>query len=409
MRKLLYGSLLLVLGLPPLLSLTASYYLKNHFIDNFAQDVQISQFDYNHGWFSSQARIEFNLNAQNTMVKTQNTIHHGPVIWSLLITKPFEAFSMYHIDSLFELSGSIDIVDNSSQKGMARTRVGYTGNIRPEIHHPGMTLRLFNSHIFADLPQVSSVFLSNGTILANFSANQIDVKDRLSNIYSTQPAVEISFESDRKLPSRLQANALIVSGSYGPDQIGAKNFAFTSSLEKNVNRYSLTSETTADLFNFNIAALNQLTISFIVSDLDEKLIAYISSNYPELSNALQNNQWLVLLKHFSQIVKHLNLHQPQLKLYANGLYADQSVNLHFLGKLVTNKQSQLNPFSILENLEMNLNANIPIALVDEINRPEISEFFALMSNSGLLISRNGSYHSKLIFQGAKLKTAHDTL
>ena len=398
-----------MLGLPPLLSLIASYYLQNHFIDNFATDIQIKQFNYKHGWFSSQAQIEFDLNAQNAAIKTQNTINHGPVIWSLLMTKPFEAFSLYQINSLFEFSGNSGLVDNSTEKGTARTRVRYTGTTSPEIHHPGLTLRLFNSHFFADLPEISSEFLSDGTMLVNFTANLIDVKDRFSNIYTTQPVVAISFDSEMTLPSRLQAHALNVWGSSGPDEFSAKDFTFTGSLEKKDSRYRLTSEATADLFNFNKAAFNQVTINIIVSDLDETLIAYFSANYPELSSALRKNHWLILLKHFSQIVKRLNHHQPQFKLQANGLYADHPVNINFLGKLVTNKQSDLNPFSILENLEMNLDANIPIGLVDEIKQPEITEFLALMSNNGLLISKNGSYHSKLSFQGAKLKTAHDVL
>ena len=410
MKKLLVLCLLLLLGLPPILSFSASYYLQNHFFKNFsdsdlAHDIQIKQFEYQHGWFSSNAQVDLYSGKHNTHIQTQNAIHHGPVIWSLLTTNPRNALSLYQINSQFELSDNNALISDSLKKGTASTRVSYLGKISPDITHPGLTIRLFESQLFADLPEIKSQYLTNGTVLTNFSANQLDIQDHYSGIYAIQPNLELTFESPLTLPSMLQANAASLSGAIGLVKFSANEFVLSSQLKSKDSRYYVSGNLKALTLKLDRTMVDETTISLVLSDLDQELVAYFSLNYPELIYALENNQWLVLLKHFAELIKHVK-NQPQLELEVNGLHADQTVFLSFSGNLIADEQSRLNPFSMLENLKMTLNADIPTSLVNEINQPQLTDFLNSMTDKGLLIRNNQSYHSKLSFEDAKLRIEH---
>ena len=414
MKKLLAGGLLLLLGLPPLLSFIASYYLQNNFTDNFGQAIQIKRFDYKHGWFNSNAQIDFELQANKLLVETQNRVNHGPVIWSLLTQNPLQAFSLYQVNSHFQISENTASFKNKPQlgdslMGSASTVVSYTGKYSPKIEHPGMALRLPGSQIYTDLAELNGEFSAQGTGLANFSANQIEVKDSYGGIYATQPRLEIALNLNTTVPSELGAGALSLSGFLGRDEFNISEFVLTGKIEKQNNRYDLFSVATANVVSINNAVVKQTKIKLQVFDINQELINYFSTHNSELVSALQNNQWLILLKHFSALLKRLNQHQPNFVLDLNGLYDKRPVSLHLFGKLATNQQSRLNPFSFLESLEMELETDIPTKLITQLNRPELTNFLDLMSEKGLLISKNESYHSKLSFQGAKLKIAHDTL
>lgn len=405
---------MLMLGLPPILSLYAGHYIGSQLaysdiLRNFANDVQIDRIDFDHGWFSSHARIDFRVSAQNSVIRTRNRIIHGPIVWPRLVARPLESLSLYEINTLFDVSADSGRITGVSDEGFARTRIGYTGSTKPVINHPGLATVLFGSHFFADLPEVKGEILSDGTGFAVFSANQVEIVDRYSTIYATQPGVELSFESHTALPSQLQVNALNVSGSIGVDEFGLNDFILSGILEKNESRYAMQTKTTSGRLTYNDAAVNHAIIEFSLSGISQDLAAYFSSNYMALSAALQNNQWLIVLEHFSKILKHLNKHEPQISLQARGMYANQPVTIEFFGKLVTHRQSRLNPFSMLENLEIKLDIDIPQRLMHEINRPELTELVVAMSDKGLLVNKNESYYSKLSFQGAKLTVAHDIL
>ena len=411
MRKLLALCAFVLLAIPPILSFTASYYLKNHFINNLSinesgDNIQIRRFEYQHGWFSSKAQIDVAVNAQNSLIESQNTIKHGPIIWSHLTTNPSKAFCLYQINSFFDLKDSDNPTDDSSNKGTASTSISYTGKTNPVIHHPGLTLRLFNAQIFADLAEIKSRISAGGNLQANLSANQFEFQDRYNGIYAIQPKLELELPSKLSIPSQLQASAVSVSGVVEQIAFSASELSFASHLNFKNNHYHFNSEASMQRLGLVDAQIDQTTISLIVSGVDEELMAYFSNNRTELHYALSNSQWLVLLKHVSQIIKHLKT-QPQMILSVQGLHADQPVKIDFSGRLVSDDQTVLNPFSILENLDMKLDFNIPIKLVNELNRPQLVNFFNLMTDKGLLISKNQSYHSKLSFEKAKLRIAHN--
>ena len=407
MKKILLGIVVLAIGLPFSFSLLARYYLNHHLLDNLQTDYEIERLDFKHGWLQSHAQLDFRLTDHKLNVRTENLIYHGPIIWSKLLSQPSKAFSLYLIDTQFDLSQSTALQDREPLKGNGHTRVSYSTRVTPHLEHPGIDLSLFNSQVFSDLPTIYSEFRNDGTIMTKITGNQFELNDNYQNIYLTGAQLELLFNTTFSMPKQIKANVTTLSTLVGADKVNANQIVLDSVIELNDNNsYSWHGKLDAASLQLNQANSQKNEFEFQVSQLDPQLIEYLSDHYFEVSTAIQNNHWLVLLKHFSEVLKHIKINQPQFNLNFNGEYSNQPVELDFQGQLLADKTTQLNPFSLLENIELTLNTTLPIEFVKQMNRPELLEFLHLMTDKGLLVIDDNTYHSNLSFNDAKLKIAH---
>lgn len=412
MKKLLAPVLLLVAGVPPLLSLIAGQYLETVLTNNRHEAIRILRFDYHHGWFNSVAVIDLEHKSANLVIRTQHRIEHGPVIWSALLSHPLKAFSLYQADSRFEIFDTTDLNSSgldpaSLEKGTAITSMSYTGNFRTDIHYPGLVLRLPGSQLFADLIRLSGEFSAQGDLLGKLSTNQMELEDRYGTIYLTQPVIASSMDADMPLPEEITASVTRVNGRLGADEFNTGALMLTSELEKGQRGFELSSNANTDRLSINQAIMADAAISLQVVDINEDTVSYISENYTEIATALQDNQWLALLSHLAPLIEQIGDHQPHLELHAQAIHDGQPVSIRLFGKFDRQGNSRLNPFSIIDDLEIEINAIMPVKLVEEINRTDLTNFLDLMADNGLLTRSDETYHSNLSFADTKLKIIHE--
>jgi len=406
MRNIFLSVLFLLLVLPIILSIGAKYYLQHQFVNNFATDVEVTQLNFDHGWFNSNASLNLRLNKQNLTIQTTNQIQQGPIIWKTLLSDPIKSFVLYKIETQFGLLKSPNDPDLSSQPGSALTFVSYLGNSQPSIQHPGIDLSIKQIRVFADLAQIDSKITSGGTIVASLKSNQIELGNDFENVYLIKPEVDITINPEQAVPKKIDLHTINLSGLINTNMFEASGINFTSQLNHSSSGYQFTADILSDQLTFNRAQANSLSANLMIRNLDQNLVDFIATNFDSITQSIQNNQWLVLLKHFSDLLKLINTRQPELSFSINAEAEDQPVKLAFFGKLLSSKDTELNPFSLLENLEMALNAELPKKLMNDLEQPQLIDIIHSMLEKDLLIKNHQSYDANLSFENTKLKVNH---
>ncbi len=406
MRKFLLGAVLLFAVLPILLSFAAKYYLQHHFVSNFDTNIDVSKLNFEYGWFSSNADYELMMNEYNLLVKTNNQIQQGPIIWKTLTSDPINSFVLYKIDTRFDLFKPPSDLPLSNQPGSATTLVNYLGTSRPSIQHPSLDFSLKQARIFADLAEIDSEITSAGTIVASIKTNQFELGNNVENIYLVKPKLKITINPNQPLLEAFELNAINLSSLLNTNQLAASGVKFSSRLDQNDNSYQLVADFLSEQFSLNRAKITDLNAHFSAKNLDQTLIDFIAVNFDSISLSIQNNQWLVLLKHFSDLLKLINTNQPDLSFLLNGQAEDQRIKLDFSAQLLANDETELNPFSLLENLTMRLETELPEKLINDMEQPAMLAFVQSMLEKGLLIKAHQSYYANLSFENTKLKANH---
>ncbi len=406
MRKIVIGSLLALVTTPFILSFAASYYLQHHFISNFDTDIKINQLDFNHGWLNSTAQLELLLNQQNLIIKTDNQIKHGPIIWSNLFKNPSKSFAWYNIDTQFELISPQTGLKISDQPGTATTWINYLGQSHPHIQHPGLDFSISQAQVFADLADIKSRISANGSINASLKTNQLELKDSWQTTYLVKPELEIDLNPALVFPEKIDFSAEALSSRLITDHYRASRINLASKLNKHNDVYHFESVLDTDLLDLNQASLSDITAEFQVMNLDQQLVQFMSENYDSISESINNNEWLVLLKHFSDLLKLTSKNQPEITLALNAQSDQQMLKIDFSSQLLSTADTELNPFSLLENLNLKLEAELPKVLVTKLNQSDLIEFLDSMLEKGLLIEKHQSYYANLGFENSKLSVNH---
>ncbi len=406
MRKLIFSILLILLVMPAILSFAAKYYLQNELIDNFAADAEIGKLDFEHGWFNSTAQLVLKFKQQNLVIETNNQIQHGPIIWSNLFETPLRSFALYKVNTDFNLTTNRSAIALSEQPGSAITWVNYLGESHPQIHHRGLDLSIFQTRVFADLADIEAHISNNGDVAASIKTNQLEFSDAWQNFYLVKPEIEIKLNPDFPIPTTLKLKTINFSSQLANDNYQAGGLQFNSRIEHDNDAYHLLSNLEIELLNINQAAISNITTELSVTNLDQQLIDFFNQNYFSISTAVQNNQWLVLLKHFSDLLKLINHNQPEIKFTLLGQAEDQPIKVDFSTRLLTQDGTELNPFSLLENLKAQLETQLPKTLIAKLNQIDIVRFLESMLEKGLLIEKHQSYYASLSFENTKLKVKH---
>ena len=368
MRKSILGILLILLLIPAILSFAAKYYLQNELINNFAADIEIEKLDFEHGWLNSTAKLDLRFNQQNLLIKTNNLIQHGPIIWSNLLENPSRSFALYRVRTNFNLTNNRSAITLNEQPGSAITWVDYLGNSHPQIHHPGLDLSISQTRVFADLTDIEAQIGNNGTIEALIKTNQFELSDKFQNIYLVKPVLKVDFNPELPFPEALNLSAINLSSQSVNDNYQAGGIEFSGRINQDKNSYHLLSNLEIDLLDFNQVSVTDITAELSINNLDAELISFINQNYFSISTAAQNNQWLVLLKHFSDLLKLINHNQPEIKLMLTAQSNGKPLKLNFSSQLLAQNETELNPFSLLENIKAELQTQLPKTLVANLNQ-----------------------------------------
>ena len=387
MRKLLLGVFFIIAVFPLILSFAAKYYLQHQFVTNFAADIEVRKLKFDHGWFSSGAELELTINDQNIIVSTDNHIQQGPILWETIFSNPINSFALYKIDTKFDLLNQRNGAALSNQAGSATTLINYLGNSRPSIAHPGLDLSILQTQVFADLAQIDSEIKTDGTVFASIKTNQLQLSANGESLYLVEPELKIAVNPEQPLPQKFELNAISLSSLFNTNQYDGGGIKLTSELKQSDGAYELNASLFTEQLNINQALTTDLDATFSVSNLDQQVLDFIAINFDSISQSIQNSQWLVFLKHFSDLLKLIDTNQPELFLSLQGQAKNQPIKLDFTSELLTDKETQLNPFSLLENLEMKLETELPIEFISKLEQPQTVEFLQSMLEKGLLIKK----------------------
>ena len=404
--KKLFGLIVgAILALPLGLSFAAEYYLKHHLAKQFSTPVELSRLDFNHGWFESDAQVELYFPAYDLSLSTQNTLHQGPIIWKQLLSEPLKSFAWYDINSQFDLANRGDL-DANDQKGSAHTRVNYLGQTHPVIHHPGLQLNWRGSQLFSDVTTIESQIDANGTSTTRYTGNQIEFNDPYQNLYVTEPQINITSSPALPLPAFITASANTFSGLFGGQTLLMDDISLSSEFVSHQQNFRFSSIAQSNNVQLNQASLSPSNITLTLDNISPDLIDYLALHGNEINHAITQTQWLVLLKHVAEIVKLVGNDQPELNVQINAKSNSQAVLLGFRGKIINKDEDGLNPFALLENLDLELNTELPASLISELANPDLNRFIQSMLEKNIMIEHKGVYYAKLRFKDTKLKLAH---
>ena len=405
MKKLIAISLITLLGLPLCLSFFASYYARHQLAQNLARNIHIERIDFEHGWFTSNAEIDLRITPGNSQVKTQNKIEHGPLIWSALFSRFSRVFSLYKIETKFALHTSNEITTEDHYNGQALTFISYRGQSSPQITHPGLNMSLLNRQLFADMPVVSSNIHSDGRITTRISGNQLEINDIAQSVYLTQPEFNLALNPAYSLPESLELSASTVSAQTARGKLKLDTLNLMSAVNRENNRYTLVAGFNAQLLQFEQALVTDCELTIQIDNLDQALIDYLAAHNGDISQSIINNQWLGLLSHVSELIRLISKHPLEIAFNLAAIHQNNPVSADFSGRILTGSGSNLNPFSLLENIALSLNASLPVSLIEQLGQSDWTHFFHVINQKGLITQRNGRYYAKIKFENSKMSLA----